>query len=235
MFDENIGFLQKEWGKILHDLNDRNKVLKRAKKNCKNLSVIENDMEIAAVDVFVEKAQQKLTIRAKRLIYFGLFSIFMVIFFASMTFYYIDSHDISKFMKSIKESGVGIQEVNSNLSIDGYVLTMWIARSATLSALGFVGIFTFLWLSRALLHEAFLLYHRRHCLRFGRLYMYVKYSRSSEIKNLTIDEMEQAFFWHHDVQTAIKDIDVNQLPKGGLPVDQIPKIIEAAASSIRGK
>jgi|GEM_PF-3444694 len=55
-------------------------------------------------------------------------------------------------------------------------------------------------LGSSFLHEATRLLDRRHALRFGRLYMYLR------TEDFDFKEMEDAFQWHRDSSTVFQEI-----------------------------
>jgi hypothetical protein len=103
-----------------------------------------------------------------------------------------------------------------------------ILKSTTAGAF-IVGIATFLVsLSRALLHEATVLYSRRHSLRFGRLFVYLMSEK------MTREDLVAVFNWNAEFSTAFKDIQAENVAKSPLiksmevPAEVIKSINELA-------
>jgi hypothetical protein len=158
---------------------------------------------LASTDFFVEKAQYNLTKRATRLELHGKWLAVISIF---------------------APIGVGIYLLIPSLHTDkistGVELTAVLVRS--ISAGGFFAAATYILLSFARAHfdEALTLYNRRHALRCGRLYIYLK---RGIIKD--VDEFEKAFCWNDAFTSAFGNIEPNNIPKT-LPTETLKAAVE---------
>jgi hypothetical protein len=150
--------------------------------------------KVSATDVFVEKAQKAITDRAVKYQTWGAIISFVTIasMIAAAVFLW---RGLEKFEYS-------------DYTYDLYKFLIIIIRMLTIGAL-IAGVGYFLIsIARALLHEGTALYSRRHALRFGRLYVYLK---GGEIQS--VDELERAFRWNDAVHTAFVDIKPDKATK----------------------
>ena len=161
---------------------------------------VKNDLKLAAADIFVEKAQRALTWRGWLLYGFGLITATAVVTLLSFAAWYVYAVDPRNLLH-VHESTEWVSTA---------YLTVLLLKSTT--AGGFVvGIAYFLVsLSRALLHEATVLFSRRHSLRFGRLFVYLK------SEEMTRQDLEAVFNWTAEFSTAFKDIQPDQVTKSPL-------------------
>ncbi len=176
-------------------------------------------MKLAATDIFVEKAQRTLSKRGLWLYIAGTFMALIavgVLLTATWVVYHSDPNQL-----------LGVKD--SRAEVSAAYLTIVILKSTTMS--GFiVGVVYFLVsLSRALLHEATVLYSRRHSLRFGRLFVYLM---SDCMKR---EDLEAVFNWNAEFSTAFKDIRPEQVTKSLLAraldvPKQVAKTIAEATS-----
>jgi hypothetical protein len=85
-------------------------------------------------------------------------------------------------------------------------------------------------ISLALLNEAMVHYNRRHALRSGRLYMYVKHGK---IKN--IEEFEKAFRWNETVTSSFQTVMTDKFPKNltSEVIDLMKETIKATSEFAR--
>ena len=90
---------------------------------------------------------------------------------------------------------------------DSISVSLWIVKSSTAGALIGAAAYFLITLSRALLHEATVLYARRHALRFGRLFVYLKNG------DVDFEQLEDAFKWNTEFTTAFKDIQPDKISK----------------------
>jgi hypothetical protein len=77
---------------------------------------------------------------------------------------------------------------------------------------------------KSFFHEATRLLDRRHALRFGRLYMYLKR------ENFDFNELEGAFQWHRESQTIFQEISEGQITESLL--NQILRTISSTAETV---
>ncbi len=153
------------------------------------------EAELAAIDLFVEKAQLMLTRRGDRHRWLGQLTsvlVFEILLLAVIALLWLVQH-----ASSTPTWQEVVLRVASAASIAGVLL----------GAAFFMGS-----LSRAHLHEATTLYNRRHMLRSGRLFLYLKFSgaegQSLERvrRSLKVEDLERAFGGIHETSTAFKDI-----------------------------
>ena len=153
-------------------------------------------LELAAIDLFVEKVQLKLTQRAERhqrvgFIYSSL--VFLVLAGAVITPKLSGPHEVV-------------------LSDPWADLVLVVLGNA--AALGvFLGAAFFMAsLARSHLHEATVLFNRRHMVRLGRLFLYLKFVGLGANKlrkakaALSVEDIERAFGPMYEFSTAFKEI-----------------------------
>jgi hypothetical protein len=205
------------WKKIAQEVYSRKSLILSSAKDLQEQTKIEESIVLAATDVFVEKAQKLLTTRGRWLFAIGTF--IAIISFASLLYaaHYIASSKLSDLLEGYK--------------LDSKVLTWILIKSTSASAFIFAAIYFLVSLARALLHEATVLYNRRHALRFGRLYVYTKKGK------VNLKDLESAFKWNAEFTTAFKDIQADKISKSiwmkvlELPSDTIKKLIELLKES----
>jgi hypothetical protein len=175
-----------------------------------------NVLTMAATDVFVEKAQKLLSTRARQLMLGGIAtgSIATILLLAGATFLF-RSH-IDDILKQVLGTG-------PDNPINGYALTIFMFKTTSASVMGFGAIYVLIAWSRALFHEAMVLYNRRHALRFGRLFVYAKGGEVS------LDELETAFKWNYEFTSAFKDIRPEKASRTMLQssVEVLHEVVEA--------
>lgn len=201
----------RRWNKIGWEVFERKALLLAAARDLEENN-IPDPMKLAATDIFVEKAQVFLTTRGRTLYIFGvLTSLAAIIILGSAAWfaYGADTRDL-------------LHVSNSSDDVSHAYLTILILKSIT--AGGFVvGVaYFFVSLSKALLHEATVLYSRRHSLRFGRLFVYLKSD------TMTRDDLEVIFNWNTEFSTAFKDIKAEEIMKSPLT-----RVIEAPVEGVK--
>jgi hypothetical protein len=150
-----------------------------------------NVYNLAATDVFVEKAQKAISGRAKVYLWVGGIVSMSVLALMGATTIYLYLH----ILKDLPAS------------IEPLAFTIMIVRMVTIGALiGGIGYFL-IGIARAFLHEGTALYERRHSLRFGRLYVYLTGGK------VEFEELEAAFNWNKEIYTAFKDIRADKATK----------------------
>jgi hypothetical protein len=84
-------------------------------------------------------------------------------------------------------------------------------------------------LARACLHEGSALFQRRHALRFGKLFVYIKK------KNITIDELNTAFQWHAQAETAFHEIKSDSFARSllGRLIEKTSDIFSAGLEKVK--
>jgi len=205
----------KWWSKMGWDVFERKALLIAAARDLQE-NGIENPMKLAATDIFVEKAQLFLDRRGKLMYICGAVTAALAVAVLAIAAWYVFSRDPKDLL----------QTHSSSDKVSTQFLAVLLVKSTTAGAF-IVGIVTFLVnLSRALLHEATVLYSRRHSLRFGRLFVYLM---SNEMKRA---DLEAVFNWNAEFSTAFKDIrtdSITQTPvtKGiEMPVDLVKSVGE---------
>ncbi|MBK9082086.1 MAG: hypothetical protein IPL88_08435 [Rhizobiales bacterium] len=201
---------------------------------------------IAAVDIFVEKAQHFLQNRSKQYGISALVSSLFLIGVLGFDFYYLTNvATIPQFLTSLGETGdyfaivadrigvlLGRAPAHPAAKIDLYIFLMWMLRGLAMSALSGAAIYLLASLTRAFLHEATLYWNRWHAVRLGRLFIYFKFAGlgpdelSRVRETLTIDEVERAFGWNLETSTAFRDIKPEMMT-GKSPLEDIVKIVSA--------
>jgi len=139
--------------------------------------------KLAVTDVFVEKAQLVLTRRSNQLFTAGIVSIFVAFIILVITYF---------LARGI--STITTDEISTN------ALILRIFQSIALSAYIFVAIKYLISLARSFLHEASTLRDRRHALRFGRLYSYLKKGE------VNLDDLQKSFQWNIVSNSSFLDI-----------------------------
>ncbi|QNT69363.1 hypothetical protein HQ394_08580 [Defluviicoccus vanus] len=157
-------------------------------------SALVDPLSLASVDVFVDKAQSLLTSRAKLLFAIGIVCALPAVALLLYVSYRLYHTPLS----SITE--------NTN-PLDGYILTIIALKSTTTSAFAAGAVYVLVSMAKAFLHEATVLFNRRHALRFGRLYLYIKKG------DVSLDEIQRVFKWNDEFATAFKEIKVDGIAK----------------------
>ena len=178
-------------------------------------------MEIAATDVFVEKAERALTGRSRRM---RLMSKACLCFLGGV---------ISLCLAVLLIPGI----LSSDSSSTGATLLSALHNFALLGVLlGLVYLGASL--LRAYLHEATVLENRVHSLRLGRLYVYLKLASVSNQeltkvrRQLSATDVERIFGWNIESSTAFKDIRPEYMTKSTVAqiVDAVGRFVQVKAS-----
>jgi hypothetical protein len=141
---------------------------------------------LASTDLFVEKAQLVLTRRSNSLARFGAVTIictFLILVLAA--------------------SFIGVQlraPLDERIVASVNALLLRIFQATAFSAFVLVGVKYLIALGRSFFHEAISLRERRHALRFGRLYVYLKKGK------IDLEALEQAFQWNKESKTSFLDM-----------------------------
>lgn len=157
--------------------------------------------DLCMLDVFVEGAQQRMRQRAILNEWAGrgaLVGLIAVVAAAAFYLYNRDRVFPSRLLMYDNQWVWLIHEMQKNVGILG---------------LTFATIYMLSMLLRAYFHEATVLHNRRHSLRLGRLYLYLRLSSAktpTELReakrHLTTTEIETIFGWNRETGTAFKDI-----------------------------
>jgi hypothetical protein len=129
-----------DWREIEQFIRDRRFVLAEEAESLKELC--EASLELAATNVFVEKAQYHLEREATRYRRWGIGGIIVVALYivvAIASYYFLFS--IQEFVKEV--SGPSLPGVN------GWIFTMWLARSGIIGTLVVAGLILLALLTRA--------------------------------------------------------------------------------------
>jgi hypothetical protein len=175
-------------------------------------------LALAATDVFVEKAQHILNARARWLKWMGVILIFTAIALpcTGAILLYRDLHPF-RLLPS---------------SATAFDLTVIVLRSTAFAGLLAAAIFIVFSFSKACLDEAMTLYNRRHALRFGRLYVYL---RAGQIK--TVKELEDAFRWNEIFASSFGQVRPDKMPRS--PTNEIirslPELVRALKPQTQGE
>jgi hypothetical protein len=150
-----------------------------------------NVYNLAATDVFVEKAQKAISERAKVYLWIGgVVSVLTLVGLVLVAIFLYDSmrEDITKGLEALP-------------------FTLRVIKMTTIGALlGGAGYFL-VGIANACLQEGTALYSRRHALRFGRLYVYLT---GGKVK---FEELEAAFNWNEEVHTAFRHLRADKATK----------------------
>lgn len=159
-----------------------------------------NVLVMAATDVFAEKAQRTLTDRANILIGIGVAVAVIALMCLVGGAVWILRQETDRLF-SIE---TGVMELTHH---PNHYLGLIILQRITASGLLLGAVYFLVMIARALLHEAMVLYGRRHSLRFGRLYVY------SKLGHVNYEEMEKAFGWSSEHRSAFADIRGDKISK----------------------
>lgn len=209
-FLESIKSANKTWYEVGREVFYRKSILISAEKVLRNAG-IDKSVEIAATDVFVEKAQKKLSIRALILLIIGIILALTALGFAIYMIFFLKT--------------ISLPETNQ---ISTFVFTLLLLKTLSIGGLIFSIIYFLASISKALFHESLSLYNKRHSLRFGRLYIYLNKN------NINFEDMEEAFNWNKDYPTAFKDIDTSVIKTPASKIiDIIPDLINRGIDEIK--
>jgi hypothetical protein len=171
---------------------------------------------LAAVDLFVEKAQAVLTARARRMSRAGIVvSGVAVVALVALSVY------------------IAFHANNSPQNLDRNQLILQIVSAVSLGAIVLVAVKYMVALARSFFHESVTLLSRRHALRFGRMYLYLNHD-DVDLKNL-----RKAFDWNRGGDSSFLDIkpgEIGQTPYSVLATsiaDAIEKATEKATEKVQ--
>lgn len=196
--------LNTQWRKVVDEVGRRDAALRlrlRAKQDfLKSAGII----ELTAADLFVEKAQIKLTDRARTSFYWGAIFLTLTLTMLTVGFGLIYTQAYGQLLPKL----TGVQN-----TFAPYVAAEHFVRIFALGALVLGAVYLFASLGRAFLHEGTALLNRRHAVRLGRLFVYLKFGSVAEpdelreLRNsLSVRDIEEAFGWNLQASTAFKDI-----------------------------
>lgn len=197
---------ESSWKKLAKDVSERHKLLIESETRLLSKFDKANNLSLAATDVFVEKAQIALTRRARIMaitgITIGIVGVFVLVLAAS----YIAVTDVLFDMSE---------------EYDKFTFTIKILKATTFSAFITGAVVLLMGMSKSLLHEAMVLYNRRHSLRFGRLYIYTQGG------NVDLDKLSEAFQWNSEYASAFNSINTD-----GVSKSLFNKLLETPVDSV---
>ncbi len=203
----NTSTLDSRSRKIAKDLGARSTLLRFALRMHRGRTDSKQQFRLATTDVFVEKAQHILTWRGRLFAIAGsvagIFAVACFLYPAHLLF----GLPLSTLLGDRKE-------------IDGYILSVIVVKATSAGGLVVGAALFSMHICRAMLHEATIIFNRRHALRFGRLFLYL---HDGPIK---LDDLETAFKWTDEFSTAFRDI---------RPESIAPKSLTQAATEVAGK
>lgn len=174
------------WEEVKAGVKQRHEQIIKSAKLLKEQFPDANILPLVATDVFVEKAQHTLSARARYLVFYGKWCAYAALIIMVFAIAYLICVDLSQPL--IKDS------------FDTYTFFIKLVRVSTISGFFLAIVFFLMWLSKSLLHEAMVLYNRRHSLRFGRLYIYTQHG------SVKLNEMAEAFQWNAEYISAFRDM-----------------------------
>lgn len=218
------------WQDIERELSARSQSMQLALRNAQSLGV-KNPIELSIIDVTISKAQARLSRRAFWFMIIGLICWMFALSSAWKSLEFLKTNDIPNFLSTLKPV-YGSKGINI---IDGYTLSMWVIRGATLGAAYLSTILIPGWLGIAFFHEATTLYNRRHAVRFGRLYLYLKCANAQDVSAIDLGDLDKLVGWNIQTPSAFRDIDFLKLPKNGYSPELLAQIIDSIAKSLEKK
>jgi hypothetical protein len=129
-----------------------------------------NGAQMAAAELFTEKAQTHLTKRSNDYDHWAVFAAFCAALMLCAGILVVVTQDSGQFVKKIVEASGDAGGTASWAAIVIYFI-----RSAAIAGFFGGGLYFFASISRAYFHEATVLRNRRHATRLGRLYLMLKY------------------------------------------------------------
>lgn len=200
----------KKWIDIGHEVIHRKTLFFAAKSELDSKKIEGlNSFNLAATDVFVEKAQKALTNRAYWLFAMGVFTTLVTLLGLLIAVIYLSNDEL--------------------ISIDStYNFVLILLRKTTIASIILGAAYFFVALSRALFHESLNHFNKRHSLRFGRLFIYLQNG------NVKFGQLEEAFSWNKEFTSAFKDINVETMSKSLMQriLDIVPSIINTTVAEI---
>lgn len=176
--------------------------------------------QLAAVDLFVEKAQAVLSARARRMSRAGILaSCCSVAALASLSVYIV----------------LHASAPPGDHPLDRNTLILRIVTAISLGAVVLVAVKYLVALARSFFHESVTLLSRRHALRFGRMYVYLN---NGEVD---LKELRRAFDWNRGGDSSFLDIKPDEIGKTPWSIvakslgDAVEKGVEKGVEKIGSK
>jgi hypothetical protein len=181
------------WSSIANEVRERKSLWLTAAQELRSKGIPGmNAYNVSATDVFVEKAKMEITRRAVTYQWWGtIVASIAVITMIGLCIWLLLSMD-------------GILQPHLFDYKPRHFTVILVKLLGVGAIIGSIAYFL-ISLSRALLHEGTALFARRHALRFGRLYVYL---RGGNVNS--VEELEKAFRWNDTVHTAFKDISADK-------------------------
>lgn len=224
------------WGNIDNELNKRRSILLKSanlikdeliKGNIPEKEAHDRALTLAATDVFVEKAQKRITKRAKLFFVLGFLSVaFFVLILWIPTYYMLHmtvpqmigidqadglyvlfKKDTSDFLSQSPAAPVVAppEAIDSLAKVNGYVFGLVVLKSIAIAGLVAALAYFLASLGKSFFHEGIVLMNRRHSMRFGRLMMYIYKG------DMTNEKVDEVFKWNYDFDTSFRSLDVKAL------------------------
>src|SRR3989338_698250 len=105
-------------------------------------------------------------------------------------------------LRKVTPTDISIGKDKDTIDTTGSLIFM-IIKGGAAAGLVIASAMFLMHLARALFHEATILFNRRHALRFGRLFIYLKEGE------ISLEDLEKAFKWNDEFSTAFKDIRID--------------------------
>ena len=192
--------IERDFETLALQIGLRNKVLEESRG--KIVALFPNDaapspqtvFRLAAVDLFVEKAQDALTRRARNMVFAGIATSAGAVVALLVLSLFIAHH---------------ASDIPYDHDLNVNVLVLRVVSAISLGAIVLVGVKYFVSLARSFLHESVTLLGRRHALRFGRMYVYLN-ATENEMK---LDDLRDAFQWNIGGDSSFLDIKPEEIGK----------------------
>jgi hypothetical protein len=185
-----------KWRKIASEVMGRKQLLLAAARDLQKNNV-PHALELAATDIFVEKAQRFLTSRGRWLYGCGTATAAIAIGVLTYAAFYLWNKPMAEILPGVRPA---------DWVSPGYIAILALKSTTAGAFLGGSAYFLAS-LSKALLHEGTVLFSRRHSLRFGRLFVYLK------AKEMSREDLEKVFNWNAEFTTAFRDIQTESVAK----------------------
>ncbi|NTV60611.1 MAG: hypothetical protein HGA77_04810 [Chlorobiaceae bacterium] len=171
----------------------------------------EQMFSLSITDLFVEKAQAVLSRRGNFLIRAGAFTVFSAIMLLIFGFFVaifsqplldiLQKYINSELKINIKFDSVQTALLGNKRSDGPWVLLLYyLIKTLGITAYIYICVKLLLSLARSFFHEGLSLFERRHALRFGRMYIYLKKGNVSE------KWLERFFQWNKETKTSFLDM-----------------------------
>ena len=184
-------------------LEDRHNLLTQATEQLAKIPETKDPLTLAATDIYVKNAQDHLTTRARWLIGSGIALSLLTITLLVLLAYHISVLTVPEKLEALP-------------------FTLLLIKAISFTGVGLAAAYFLGALARAFLHEGIAAFQRRHALRFGQLYVYVR--RGS----ITYTELSDAFQWHEPAETAFRDIKLEALTR-----TLLHQLIDAAGGAVK--